>query len=270
MKQTLLLIDDNQDMIAELLEELSERYRVITASNGKEAIGLLVKEYVHIIVSEVMTPTMSGLELCNYIKTTTQHHHIPVILMTARSSMQSRIEGLKMGADAYIEKPFDIEYLIAHISNLIANRNRIREHVSNHLLATINVKLSCRSEEELFKEQTTEIILQNLEDLQLDVNKLARMMNLSRTNLFRKIKQYFDQTPNDLIKILRLRKAAELLITTEYKIYEICDMVGFGTQTNFGRNFYKEYGTTPTEFQRQIKSSQQRSREMVFINDSAA
>jgi AraC-like DNA-binding protein len=172
-----------------------------------------------------------------------------VILLTAKNTLKSKIEGLELGADAYIEKPFDVEHLLAQICSLLTNSNKLKEYFAKSPEA--NLKSVAHSQhDETFLGKLNTAIQSNLEDTDLDVDKLAKFLNMSRTSLFRKIKSITNLTPNELINITRLKKAAELLANKEYKIYEVSDMVGYGSHTNFGRNFFKQFGMTPTEYQK--------------------
>jgi DNA-binding response OmpR family regulator len=249
MKPVILLVDDNEEILDFLSDELNEKYEVLKAPNGLHALQILKEHSVQLIISDVMMDEMDGFELCRTLKRDFEHSHIPVILLTAKNTLQSKIEGLEIGADAYIEKPFATEYLLVQIANLLANRNKIKEYFAHSPLVHIKSMAYSKSDE-LFLEKLNETICNNLEDVDLDVEKLAKLLNTSRPTLFRKIKSISDLTPNDLINLTRLKKAAELLAEGDYKIYEISDMVGYHSQTNFGRNFFKQFGMTPTEYQR--------------------
>jgi two-component system, cell cycle response regulator len=253
MKPTLLLVDDNKEILEVLTDELSEKYEVLTALNGQQALDLLLKENIRLVVSDVMMPVMDGFELCKIIKSHIEYSHVPVILLTARNTLQSRIEGLELGADAYIEKPFDTEHLHVQIANLLSNRNKLIEYFAQSPLAHIKTIAHTRPDES-FLDKLNVVIRENIEEQDLDVDNLARLMNVSRSNLFRKIKSLTNLTPNELINITRLKKAAELLITGDYKIYEVSDMVGYRSQTNFGRTFHKQFGMTPTEYQKKMQA----------------
>jgi AraC-like DNA-binding protein len=194
-----------------------------------------------------MMPVIDGFELCRLIKSNFEFSHIPVILLTARNTLQSKIEGLELGADAYIEKPFSPEYLQVQIANLLTNRNKIKEYFASSPLVHIKSMAYSRADE-LFLERINETILKNLGDTELDVEKLARFMNMSKPTLYRKIKSLSDLSPNEIINITRLKKAAELLVEGNYKIYEVANMVGYASQTNFGRNFLKQFGMTPSDY----------------------
>ncbi len=152
-----------------------------------------------------MMPVMDGFELCRHIKTNVDHSHIPMILLTAKNTLQSKIEGLEQGADAYIEKPFSPEYLQAQIASLLINRNKIKDHFANSPLVHIKSMAYSKADEK-FLEELNDAILHNLENPDLDVEQLARIVNMSRPTLYRKIKAVSNLTPNELINITRLKK----------------------------------------------------------------
>lgn len=247
MKPVVLLVDDNEEILEFIEHELNEKYTIIKALHGQDALNILKEEAVQLVICDIMMPVMDGLELCKIIKTHFDYSHIPVILLTAKNTLQSKIEGLETGADAYIEKPFSPEYLQVQIANLLANRSKIKEYFASSPLVHIKSMAYSRADE-LFLERLNEIIYANLDDTGLDVEKLARLVNMSRPTLYRKIKSISDLTPNELINITRLKRAAELLVEGNYKIYEVADMAGYGSQTNFGRNFLKQFGMTPTDY----------------------
>jgi two-component system, cell cycle response regulator len=251
MKPIVLLVDDHEDILEFVGEVLSEKYTVIKAVNGQEALDRLKEEVIQLVVSDVMMPVMDGFELCKIIKTTFDYTHIPVILLTAKNTLQSKIQGLELGADAYIEKPFSPEFLQVQIANLIANRNKIKEYFASSPLVHIKSMAYSKADEQ-FLEKLNETIYSNLEDSELDVDELAKIMNMSKPTLYRKIKSISDLTPNELVNISRLKRAAELLAEGKYKIYEIAEMVGYGSQTNFGRSFHKQFGMSPTDYQNMI------------------
>ncbi|MFT3702900.1 MAG: response regulator [Agriterribacter sp.] len=247
MLPSILLIDDEEEILEFLKDELHEKYCIYTSSNGSNAVELLKQETINLVVSDVMMPVMDGFELCRLIKTDIDFCHIPVILLTAKNTLQSKIEGLELGADAYIEKPFSPAHLQAQIASLLNNRSRVKEYFANSPLAHINSMAHSKSDEQ-FLEKLHGVILAQLEDTLLDVEKLATCMNMSRPTLYRKIKGISNLTPHELINITRLKKAAELLAEGRYRISEIAEMTGFQSQNNFGRNFIKQFGLTPSEY----------------------
>lgn len=247
MLPVILLVDDEEEILEFLERVLKTKYTILKAENGAEALTVLDTEAVQLVVSDVMMPVMDGFQLCKKIKSSFEHSHIPVILLTAKNTIQSKVEGLELGADAYIEKPFSKEHLQAQIASLISNRSMIREYFASSPL--IHIKSMAHSKaDERFLELLNETIYKNMDDIDLDVEKLARILNMSRITLYRKIKAISNLTPIELINITRLKKAAELLAEGEYKIYEVADMAGFSSQSNFARNFHKQFNMTPTDY----------------------
>ncbi|MEA5404665.1 response regulator [Arcicella sp. DC2W] len=247
MQPVVLLVDDNDEILEFLERMLKSKYTILKAEDGAEALKILEREAVQLIISDVMMPVMDGFELCKKIKSNFEFSHIPVILLTAKNAIQAKVEGLELGADAYIEKPFSKEYLQAQIASLLNNRNIIREYFANSPLIHIKSMAHSRADE-LFLETLHDTINKNIEDTDLDVEKLAEIMNMSRITLYRKIKAISVLTPIELINITRLKKAAELLAQGNHRIFEVSYMVGFSSQSNFARNFQKQFNVTPTEY----------------------
>lgn len=247
MKPLILLVDDNEDILIFLKNELVKIYDIVKANDGNEALEVLSETSVQLIVSDIMMDGMDGLELCKAVKTNIAYSHIPLILLTAKNTFQSKIEGLEIGADAYIEKPFSPEYLRVQIANLLENRSKVKEHFANSPLVHIKSMAYSKTDEQ-FLEKLQEIIINNIEDTELDVDLVAKYMNMSRPTLYRTIKSISNMSPIDLINITKLKKAAELLAEGTYKIYEVADLTGFGSPTNFGRNFMKQFGMTASEY----------------------
>jgi len=247
MLPALLLVDDEEEILEFLERILKTRYTIFKAETGQTALKILSAESVQLVISDVMMPEMNGFELCKKIKSNFEYSHIPVILLTAKNTIQSKVEGLELGADAYIEKPFSKEHLLAQIASLIANRSMIREYFASSPL--IHIKSMAHSKaDERFLEVLNETIVKNIEDADLDVEKLACILNMSRITLYRKIKAISNLTPIELINITRLKKAAALLAEGDHKIFEVAYMVGFSSQSNFARNFHKQFNMTPTDY----------------------
>lgn len=247
MKATLLLVDDNEEILEFLAEELQEQYLLLKAINGVAALQLLREESVQLVVSDVIMPEMDGFELCSILKTEVEFSHIPIILLTAKNTLQSKIKGLELGADAYIEKPFSPAHLQAQISNLLSNRNKIKDYFASSPLVHIKSMAYSRADEN-FLESLSEAIERNMYNTDLDVEMLAKEMAMSRATFYRKVKAISNLSPNELIHITRLKKAAELLAEGSHKIYEIIEIVGYNSQSNFTRGFQKQFGMTPTEY----------------------
>lgn len=247
MNPLILLVDDNEEILDFLERMLKNKYDILKAENGNNALQILDKEAVQLIVSDVMMPVMDGFEFCKIIKSSLEYSHIPMILLTAKNGIQSKIEGLEIGADAYIEKPFSKEHLQAQIASLLNNRNIIREYFASSPLVHIK-SIAHTKADEIFLETLHETINRYIEDTDLDVEKLAQIMNMSRVTLYRKIKAISVLTPIELINITRLKRAAELLAEGNHRIFEVSYMVGFSSQSNFARNFQKQFNVTPSEY----------------------
>jgi DNA-binding response OmpR family regulator len=246
-KSLILVVDDNEEILDFVSDDLSEKYQVLTAKNGIEALEILQKEIIQLVISDVMMPEMNGFDLCEKIKSSLEFSHIPVILLTAKNTLQSKIEGLELGADVYIEKPFSPEFLQVQVTSLIKNRNKIKAYFASSPLIHIKTMAYSKGDEQ-FLEKLQDIIDRNLNNPNLDVEHLAEQMNMSRPTLYRKIKSISDLTPNELINLTRLKKAGALLNQGVLNIYEISEVVGYNSQTHFGRNFSKQFGMSPSEY----------------------
>ncbi|MCF2489305.1 two-component regulator propeller domain-containing protein [Dyadobacter sp. CY347] len=251
-RPVVLIVEDNVEILGYLSRELSASYHVMRALDGQQAIEILQHENVHLVISDIMMPVMDGIELCKKIKNDVQFSHIPIILLTAKNSINSRIEGLEVGADAYIEKPFSLDHLAAQITNLINNRNIIKEYFARSPLTHIR-GIAFSTADKQFLEQLNTIIGKRIADSNLDVDLLSSLMNMSRPTLYRKIKGISDMTPNELINLSRLKRAAELLAENKYKINEVADMVGYSIPTNFSRDFQKQFGISPSNYVHELR-----------------
>lgn len=253
MKPIILLVDDNPEILDFIADDLNDKYAVIKALNGQEALDMIEIENIQLIVSDVMMPVIDGFELCKRIKTNFDYSHIPIILLTAKNTLQSKIEGLEVGADAYIEKPFSPEHLQVQIANLLINRNKIKDHFASSPLANIKT-MAYSKPDESFLDKLNAVINHNIQNPDLDVEHIANLMNMSKPTLYRKVKAISNLTINELINITRLKAAAKLLEDGDYKVYEVANMVGYSSQSHLGRNFLKQFGTTPTEYQQNKKN----------------
>ena len=243
----ILIVDDEEDILEFLERILRVKYTVFKAENGQEALKILSAEAIQLVISDVMMPEMNGFELCKSIKANLEFSHIPVILLTVKNTIQAKVEGLELGADAYIEKPFSKEHLLAQIASLINNRSMIREYFANSPLVHIKSMAYSKADEH-FLETLNEMMDKNMEDQDLDVEKLAKILHITRITLYRKIKAITNLTPIELITIIRLKKAAALLMQGNYRVYEVAGMVGFSSQSNFARSFQKQFGMSPSEY----------------------
>lgn len=247
-KPTLLIVEDNADMLAFVERQFkASGYAVLTATNGTEALAVLDKHYVNLVVSDVVMPQMSGFELCKTIKSDLNYSHIPVILLTAKTNIQSKIEGLELGADAYIEKPFSVEYLLANAANLIANREKLRKTFAQFPFVGANTMALTKADEEFIK-RLHEIVQSNISNPDFSMEDMADALNMSRSNFYRKIKGVLDLSPNEYLRLERLKRAAQLLKEGESRVNEICYTVGFNSPSYFSKCFQKQFGVLPKDF----------------------
>ncbi len=246
-KPIVLIVEDNKEILAYLNKELKTDYTVLRASNGIEALEILDRDNVQLVLTDIMMPIMDGIALCKRIKNDILYSHIPVIFLTAKNALDAKIQGLKIGADAYIEKPFSLEFLTVQIRNILNNRKIIKQYFTNSS-ATNLTDINVSAPDKDFISQLNNVIYEHISDIDLNVDELARLMNMSRPTLYRKIKGLSDLTPNELINISRLKKAAELLVQREYNITQISTMVGYSVQSNFSRDFHKHYGMPPSVY----------------------
>ena len=246
-KPMILVVEDNPDMLAFVRKQLTTEYSVLTAMNGIEALAVLDNHYVNLVVSDVMMPQMDGFELCKTIKSDLSYSHIPVVLLTAKTNIQSKIEGLELGADAYIEKPFSVEYLLANISSLIHNREKLRQTFAKSPFVAANTMALTKADEE-FIWKLNDIIQANLHNPEFSMEDMADALKMSRSSFYRKIKGVLDLSPNEYLRLERLKQAAQLLKEGKSRVNEICYTVGFNSHSYFSKCFLKQFGVLPKDF----------------------
>ncbi|TKG96313.1 hybrid sensor histidine kinase/response regulator [Puteibacter caeruleilacunae] len=245
-QDSLLLVEDNPDIISYLKENLRDQYKIYTASNGEEGLEVVGKHQPTLIISDVMMPVMDGIKFCKKIKQNIKTCHIPVILLTAKTSVEDQIEGLGTGADDYVSKPFMMNLLEAKISNIIKTRKRLKQYYSSTLdIEPTKIALNTLDEELLAK--AVKIVEDHLEDADFSVDLFAREMGMSRSNLHLKLKGVTGESATDFIKKIRFGKAVKLLEENRYSIAEISYMVGFNSPSYFSTSFKKYFGHLPTE-----------------------
>lgn len=246
-KYNILIVDDEIELRQFVLEELSPQYNVLTADNGRQALEVLDNHFISLVVTDLMMPVMDGIELCRSIKTNIKYCHVPIVMLTAKASLQAHIDALDSKADAYIEKPFSTDHLLAQISNLLANRELVRSTFirSPHVHY---ISVASNSMDEKFLNKMNEYVMDNLSDSRLTVETLAEYMNMSASTLYRKVKAITSLPPNDFIRLCRLKKAAEILAKGDLRINEVAESVGFSTTSYFTSCFMKQFGITPSDF----------------------
>lgn len=245
-QDTILLVDDNDDMLQYLESNIAQNYKVITAHDGIEALDKLQKNDISLIICDWMMPRMDGTEFCRHVRANSDTSHIPFIMLTAKTDIDSKAEGMNVGVDAYIEKPFSMKYLEACYRNIMSLRQMLRQRYSSTPLEPITeIAQSPIDKELLLKMQ--EIIEANFANPDLSINFLADKLCISRSSLFSKIKTLADMTPNEMIQTVRLKKAAQLLREGNHKVSEVCYAVGFSNPSYFSKCFQKQFGIKPTE-----------------------
>ena len=244
-KECILIIDDNADVRDYVKSLLKEEYTVIEAPDGRAGLKKAMKYVPDAIICDVMMPVMDGLECCRKLKTELQTSHIPVMLLTACSLVEQRIQGFECGADSYISKPFNSKLLLVRLRNLMDNHKRLKQFFGDK---TSLSKESVSDVDKGFVDRFRELIEENLADSELSVEDLGGKMGLSRVQLYRKIKALTNYSPNELVRIARLKKAASLLASSEKTISEITYEVGFTSPSYFTKCYKEYFGESPTDF----------------------
>ena len=247
MQESVLIVEDDPDMSHYIAKNFQSRYHVLTAGNGREALDILSEHPVTLIVSDWMMPEMDGAALCRSVRADAHTSHIPFIMLTAKTDDASKAESMDCGADAFIEKPFSMQYLEACIRNMIAMRRRLMQHFAATPTEPVPELAKAQMDNALLR-QMNEIIEENIDNPDFNVQMLADRLNISRSGLFAKVKAITDTTPNEMIQIVRLRKAALLLKTKQYRVSEVAYQVGFNNPSYFSKCFQKQFGVKPGEY----------------------
>jgi signal transduction histidine kinase/ligand-binding sensor domain-containing protein/DNA-binding response OmpR family regulator len=248
----ILLVEDETEMGRFIAGEISGEYNIVLAHNGNEALKALSIYNIILVVSDIIMPVMDGYELCRQIRSNIEFSHIPVVLLTASIHLNAKIEGLDSGADAYIEKPFTTELLMAQIHNLIKNRRLDRQNYITSPLAPFRSDALNKTDEEFIKKLNS-VVMENISENDLTVDKIAAIMGISVSTLYRKVKALTDLNSVEYIRLARLKKAAELLSERNYRINEISYLVGFSSPSYFATSFQKQFGVSPSQFIRKLK-----------------
>jgi signal transduction histidine kinase/ligand-binding sensor domain-containing protein/DNA-binding response OmpR family regulator len=250
MKYSMVIVEDDVQIRSYLEEEFSKYYKVYTAGNGKVGYEIILKNLPDIIISDILMPEVDGLELCSMVKSNIETSHIPIIILTAKIEIEQQIIGLETGADAYIPKPFNMRYLKVLVKNTLDKRSNMYKSFSQNSII-IPSEFSTNKVDEEFLQKVIHYIETNIENTDLSVDLLAQNMNLSRSQVYRKIKALTDLTANEFIRQIRLKKALNLLSEGTLNISEIAYSVGFSSQSYFTRSFKEFYGKSPSDLRGQ-------------------
>lgn len=244
---TILVVEDSTEIREYLVRNLRQTFSVLSAGNGVEALETLAQNSCDVVISDIMMPEMDGYELLQKIREDAMLCHIPVIMLSALDSTDSKIKAMRCGADAFIEKPFSISYIKATVNGLIENRKALYLHFASDPGATIEGE-NIKNDDSEWISNLNAIIRENLTNEDFSVDQLAKEMAVSRSSLQRKLKGLLGATPNDYIKLIRLKTAAQMLQSGSYRINEVCYMVGFSSLSYFTRCFTSQFGIRPKDY----------------------
>ena len=248
-RPTILVVDDDTEIINYMRVLFSQDYRLITCLDADTALEEMRAEEPNIVLSDVAMPGKDGYQLCQEIKQDIQLSHIPVILVTAKVTAENQVEGLNVGADAYVTKPFEPAVLSALIQSQLKNRDRVRKLLTKATTTEDEGVDNALSEQDKhFMEELYKLMEEELSNSELDVTRITKMLYISRTKLYYKIKGLTGETPSSFFRTYKLNRAAELLKGGKHTVAEIADMTGFSTQSHFSVVFKKQFGVTPTEY----------------------
>jgi DNA-binding response OmpR family regulator/nitrogen-specific signal transduction histidine kinase len=246
----ILIIEDNEELNQYLCKTISKYGQVISAKDGKEGLEKAFKAIPDLVVSDVMMPEMDGYQFCKILKADNRTSHIPVILLTAKSDDLSQIEGIKLGADIYLGKPFKPALLLSHINNLLKSRKKLKELFTQKLsLGPSEVEVSSFDEE--FIKNAIRFVEENIEKDEFLVDELAVKLNMSRSTFYRKLKALTGMSGSDFIRLIKLKRSAQLLKTGEYTVSMAAYSSGFNDLKNFRKSFQKQFGISPSEYMKQ-------------------
>ena len=260
--KTMLLIEDNLELRFFLRSIFSQRFRIIEAANGVEGLEKAIKNVPDIIISDIMMPEKDGITLVKELREELTTSHIPIVLLTAKTDMDTKLQSLELGADSYITKPFSATYLEARVDNLLARRQKLRQFYCDHLM-DINPPKVENEEEEVdvmsqqdrrFLEQLTNFMERNIDNGELVVDDLVQEMAVRRSVFFKKLKSLTGLAPIEFIKEMRVKRAAQLIETGEFNMTQISYMVGINDPRYFSKCFKQRFGMTPTEYREKQKN----------------
>jgi signal transduction histidine kinase/ligand-binding sensor domain-containing protein/AraC-like DNA-binding protein len=245
----ILVVDDNPEVLSMLCDIIPDKYGIHQANSGLKALDVLDKEKIDLVVSDVIMPEMDGLALCSHIKSHIETSHIPVILLTAKAEIENRIEGLQVGADSYIPKPFHPDHLLIRIEKLIESRELLRDRFKQPGTNDEEVVLSSLGKQDNeFISRIAGFIQKEMNDTNLDADQIASFIGMSKTSLYKKVKSITGLTPHLLINQYRLRKAAYLLKNSSMNVSEIIDETGFNSRSYFYKSFSELFNCSPKDY----------------------
>ena len=246
-KKRILLVEDNHDLRMLILNFLSPHYEIVEAENGEQASSILAETEVDLILSDIMMPVKDGISLCKEVKNNINTSHIPFVLLTAKTELESKLEGAGSGADLYFEKPIDFNLLLLSIQNIFKRQLQLREYYAKNYFSE-DVELSSNEHDNRFLKNLIQIIDDSINQPNVDVNYLAGELSMSRSKLYSKLKALTGKSIVEFILDYRLRKAARLIIEEDLSMGQVMERVGIKSQSYFTSVFKKEFGETPAVF----------------------
>lgn len=247
-RPVVLIVEDNKELRSHLKNELSNQFQVKEAANGLIGLEMIKKFYPDIVISDVMMPEMDGFEMCRQAKNDIETSHIPIVLLTARSLEEDRIEGYDTGADEYLSKPFNINVLKARIRNLLEARKRAKERFASIGSILPSSEIATNTVDEMFLDKTTKIVMDNISDPDFSLEDIIKLLGMGRSQFYRKISSITGQNPSNFIRTIRLKYASELLLSKKYSVKELTHLCGFNSSAYFTKTFKELFGMTPTQY----------------------
>jgi signal transduction histidine kinase/ligand-binding sensor domain-containing protein/DNA-binding response OmpR family regulator len=254
IQKHILLVDDNQELRLFLKQIFEKYYYIYEAEDGLSAIEIAVEKVPDLIISDVMMPGMSGIEFCKTVKGRFETSHIPIIILSAKDALDTKLEGMESGADFYFAKPVSVDLLLLTVQNLFEQGEKLKQRYTQNYLAEATELVHSSKDKEFFQ-QILKIIEDNIEEGDLDVDFLCKHLCISRTKLYQKIKSISDQSVGEFIRTIRLKKAIQIMTHEDITMNEVADRIGLQSSSNFCRAFKKEYGKSPLQFIQSLRNS---------------
>ncbi|SEO32756.1 Signal transduction histidine kinase [Mucilaginibacter gossypiicola] len=254
-RKHLLLVEDNPELRAFLKHAFEKYYLVHEAEDGKQGFEIATEKMPDLIISDVMMPGMNGIELCKLLKEQFETSHIPFVILSAKDTLDTKIEGMESGADFYFAKPLSIDLLLLTVSNIFEQAEKLKQRYSKNYLSEATELVHTEKDKEFFQ-KLINIIEDNIQDLNLDVDFLCRHLFISRTKLYQKIKGISDQSVGEFIRTVRLKRAIHIMTHEDVSMNEVADRIGLQSNSNFSRAFKKEYGKSPLQFMQSLRKAQ--------------
>ena len=247
-KKVVLVVDDDADIVHYMKEFLKHEYKVLTCFDADTAYALMKEKAPDVVISDVVMPEKTGYDLCRRIKENIQMSHVPVILLTAMATVEDKVAGLDSGADAYVTKPFEPQYLMALVASQIRNREKVRAMLFDSTDVQELEENVLSPQDNAFMTELYQLMEKELANSELDVSRMTELLHMSRTKFYYKVKGLTGENPSVFFKRYKLNRAAQLILERKYNVSEIADMTGFSTLSHFSTSFKKQFGVSPSEY----------------------